>query len=363
MAATLVSSLMTIKDAFHSKKSDERTLDKILRACYIAAMRLSLSYVIVLTASCLLSSACLRKEQPTGFRIAVIPQKTSSAYWQAVRGGAIKAERELEAAGLDVDILWRGPTNRHDVIYQAQLLSTFVSNRVSGIVLAPSDPDSLVAPVSEAMAAEIPVMIIDEPIHTENYVGLLSTGQEQAGQLAAKHVAKLIKGEGTVAIIGSDSPSTNEQARNRAARKALESKVAIVTLSGKNETAESVQEKLVAGEVDAVFCLTSKTTQETLETLRHASLSAGRVKVVGWDVTTSAEDDLTTGDLQALIVQDPLQMGYLAVLGVVGHLSGNSLDKEVDTGAFLITKESLPNKRIQELLKPPIEELLKSVPR
>ena len=108
---------------------------------------------------------------------------------------------------------------------------------------------------------------------------------------------------------------------------------------------------------------TTEITEETLVTLRQAGQGGGRVKVVGWDVTETAEEDLTTGDLQALIVQDPLQMGYLAVLGIVGHLSGNTLDREVDTGAFLVTKASLLNRRIQELLKPPVEELLKGVPR
>ena len=363
MAATLVSSLKSIKDAFHSQKSDERILDRFRRACYIAAMRLRLPNVIFLIACCLLNSACLRKERPVGFRIAVIPQKTSTAYWRAVHGGAIKAERELEAAGVDVDIHWRGPTSRHDATYQGQLLSNFVSNRISGIVLAPSDPDKLAATVSEAMGAEIPVLIMDAPINTEDYVSLVKTGQEKAGQLAAKQLTRLINGKGTVALLGSDSPSVNEQARYQGAMTALKDIEGIVTVPGKNETPKDVRKRLAAGEIDAVFCLTTEITEETLVTLRQSGKSGGRVKVVGWDVTETAEEDLTTGDLQALIVQDPLQMGYLAVLGVVGHLSGNELDKEVDTGAFLVTKESLLNRRIQELLKPPLEELLKGVPR
>ena len=361
MAATLVSSLKSIKDAFHSQKSDERALDRFLRACYIPAMRLSLPKVICLTATCLLSTGCLRKEQPVGFRIAVIPQKTSTGFWRAVHGGAIKAERELEAAGFDVDIHWRGPTNRHDAIYQGQLLSNFVSNRISGIVLAPSDPDLLVNSVSEAMGAEIPVMIIDAPINTEEFVGSVRTGQDKAGQLAGNHLAKLIKEKGTVAIIGSESSSANEQAREQGALKTLDALESVVTLPAKNETAEDVQRKLVAGEIDAVFCLTPEITDETLVILRQAALSGGRVKVVGWDLTDSAVDDLATGDLQALVVQDPLQMGYLAVLGVVGYLSGKPLDKEVDTGAFLVTRESMLNVRIKELLNPPVEELLKTV--
>src|ERR1700722_19063179 len=81
------------------------------------------------------------------FQIAVIPKGTTHEYWKSINAGAVKAQRELKAAGTDVAIIWKGPLLEDDREQQIQVVENFVGRGVSAIVLAPLDSKALVAPV------------------------------------------------------------------------------------------------------------------------------------------------------------------------------------------------------------------------
>jgi ribose transport system substrate-binding protein len=63
--------------------------------------------------------------------------------------------------------------------------------------------------------------------------------------------------------------------------------------------------------------------------------------------------------VQGLVVQDPVKMGYLGVMTVVQHLNGGKVEKRIDTGVTLVTKENMAQPEVAELLAPPIKKYLK----
>ena len=68
---------------------------------------------------------------------------------------------------------------------------------------------------------------------------------------------------------------------------------------------------------------------------------------------------MKNGDVQALVVQNPLLMGYLGVVTAVKHLRGEKVEKRIDTGVALVTPENMEKPEIKELLAPPIDKYLK----
>jgi ribose transport system substrate-binding protein len=117
-------------------------------------MKLSL-----LTALAALAAAPLAAAE--AYKIAVIPKGTTHEFWNAIHAGARKAERELKAEGVNLQVIWKGPLREDDREQQIQVVENFVAQRVSGIVLAPLDRKGLVAPVETAVRGKIPVIIID----------------------------------------------------------------------------------------------------------------------------------------------------------------------------------------------------------
>ena len=93
--------------------------------------------------------------------------------------------------------------------------------------------------------------------------------------------------------------------------------------------------------------------------MRDIGKGGGKVKMVGFDSGTQSVIDLKNGDIQGLVVQDPVRMGYLGVITLYKHLQGEKVDKRIDTGAKLVTAENMEQPEIKELLHPPLDKYLK----
>ena len=81
--------------------------------------------------------------------------------------------------------------------------------------------------------------------------------------------------------------------------------------------------------------------------------------MVGFDAGSKSVLDMSDGDVQALVVQNPMLMGYLSVLTMVQHLQGKPVENRIDTGVVLITPEDMQKPEVKDLLHPPLEQYLK----
>src|SRR5262249_3670745 len=116
-------------------------------------------------------------------KIAVVPKGTTHDFWKSIHAGAIKAQREVGG----VEITFRGPENEADREQQVALVQNLITAKYDAIVLAPLDNQALVAPVRQAKAAKIPVVIIDSGLASpvgEDYISFVATDNERGGQLA-----------------------------------------------------------------------------------------------------------------------------------------------------------------------------------
>jgi ribose transport system substrate-binding protein len=92
--------------------------------------------------------------------------------------------------------------------------------------------------------------------------------------------------------------------------------------------------------------------------LREIGRAGGKVKMVGFDAGSQSVIDLQKGDVQGLVVQNPMRMGYLGVMTAVRRLEGKPVEKRIDTGVLLITPENMGAPEVQELLHPPFDKYL-----
>jgi ribose transport system substrate-binding protein len=87
-----------------------------------------------------------------------------------------------------------------------------------------------------------------------------------------------------------------------------------------------------------------------LDDLRKSGVTVN-TKFVGFDFTPRLVESLQQGKIDALVVQNPRKMGYLAVKTLVKHLRGEEVEKFIDTGVELATKERLEtDKALRELV-------------
>lgn len=294
------------------------------------------------------------------YRIAVVPMGTTHQYWKLIHAGAQKAEAEFQDAGVDVKIIWKGPLREDDRDQQVQVVENFMTRRVSGIVLAPLDNRALAAPVEQAVRAGIPVVIVDSPLKSDAPISTIATNNYKGGRLAGKRLGELLDGKGNVILLRVQVGSASSEAREQGFLDEIaENFPKIVVLSSnqhggatRNTALAASQNLLVRfrSQVDGIFCPNSSTTAGMMVALSDAGLGQGKVKLVGFANSRTFIDSLRSGELQGLVLQNPVKMGYLGVKSIVQVLRGETVPKHVDTGVALATLDNLDNPAILELV-------------
>ena len=305
----------------------------------------------------------------TSYTIAVIPKGTTHEFWKSIHAGAVKAERELNEKGVKTEIIWKGPLKEDDRDQQIQVVENFMSLRVSGIVLAPLDSQALVKPVENAIQAKVPVVIFDSGLKSDQYVSFVATDNYKGGQLAGEHLGKLLSGKGNIILLRYAVGSASTEAREAGFLDTLKTKFPDIKLLSTDQrsgptrdTAYQASQNLLnrfGNEVDGIFCPCEPPTIAMTKALRELGKGGGKVKMVGFDSGSQSVADLKNGDVQGLVVQNPVLMGYLGVMTLVKYLQGERVEKRIDTGVVLATPENMELPGIKELLHPPIDQYVK----
>lgn len=306
-------------------------------------------------------------EESGKLTIAVIPKGTSHVFWQSIHAGAAKAGKELGA-----DVIWRGPLREDDRASQVSEVEGFVTRGVSGIVLAPLDEVALVAPVSDAARNKIPVVIIDSALKGGEYVSFVATDNHQGGRMAGDALAGLLPQGGKIVMLryAEGSASTTEREEGFleaiAAHKNLEvlsaNQYGGADVEGAYKKSEAMLHRFKAPDgklsVDGIFCPNESTTLAMLRVLEDSGW-AGATKFVGFDASDTLVKGLADGHIHGLIVQDPVKMGYLGVKTLVAHIKGQPVEKRIDTGVQLVTRDRMSDPAVNELLHPDLARWLK----
>ena len=303
------------------------------------------------------------------YQIAVIPKGTTHEYWKAVQAGAVKAERELNAAGVPVHVIWKGPLKEDDREQQIQVVENFIGRRVSAIVISPLDSNALVAPLAVAVQGRIPVVTIDSGLNSPLVSCYVATDNREGGRVAARTLAGLVGPQGRVLMLRNAVGSANTEEREEGFLETMRKEFPGIRLVSTDQhggvtrdnayrTGQNLLNRF-GRELDGVFACNQPTTAGLLLALRDAGLTGGKVKFVGFDTGVVELAALKAGDVSALMVQDPFGMGYLGVKNAVAVLRGEPVKHVIDTGVTVVTRENLDEPAVRALVNPPLDDYLK----
>jgi ribose transport system substrate-binding protein len=304
---------------------------------------------------------------PDRLTIAVIPKGTSHAFWQSIHAGARRAGSEL-----GVDIAWRGPLREDERESQIAEVENAVSRGVSGIVLAPLDEAALAAPVAAATRSGIPVVIIDSGLKSDQYVSFVATDNEAGGRLGGEQLAKALGGKGKVVLLRYAEGSESTIRREEGFLEAMKANPGIQVVSQNQYGGADIEGAYKKGEtllsrfknpdgtlrIDGIFCPNESTTFAMMRVLQDNGW-AGKVRFVGFDASDNLVKGLRDGHIDGLVVQDPMRMGYLGVKTIVSHIKGEKVERRIDTGVRVVTRESMDQPEMKELLSPDLSKWLK----
>lgn len=299
--------------------------------------------------------------------IAVIPKGTTHEFWKSVHAGAVKAADEF-----GVEIVWKGPLREDDRLSQIDVVEDMINRNVAGIVLAPLDNSALKTPVANATRSGIPVVIFDSALDSNDFISFVATDNYTAGKKAGAHLGQLLKGQGKVIMLRYAEGSASTMERERGFLDGIKNFSGIQVASSNQyggattETAYKVSENMLASfkradggmDIDGIFACNESTTFGMLRALQDGGL-AGKVRFVGFDSSEKLITAVANKQIDALILQDPMNMGYMGVKTLAVHLKGQSVEKLIDTGSTVVTLDNMNDPNVQSILKPDLDQWLK----
>jgi ribose transport system substrate-binding protein len=230
-------------------------------------------------------------------------------------------------------------------------------------VVAPVDKTALTTSMENAKK-KMPVVVFDSGSDFKDYNAFVATDNYKGGQLAGEQMVKLIANMKTVELAmvryqaGSASTLDREKGFLDVVKKARpDIKLYEDQFAGStgDEASKLMSNMLQAHpEINAVYGSNESTTRGALGALEQAK-KLGQIKFVGFDSSAELVDALDKGTIQALVLQDPVQMGYLSVKAAVAAIRGQSVAKEQPIAPVLVTQENKDKPEMQKLLRPTLE--------
>jgi ribose transport system substrate-binding protein len=294
-----------------------------------------------------------------GKRIVFIPKGRAHVFWQSVHAGAIAAMREDKG----YTVIWNGPASETDYEGQIKIMDAAINQHVDAICLAPIDKKILVTLVERAAAASIPVIIFDSSVDTETFTAQVATDNYRGGQLAAKRMGEILKGQGKIAEVAVQPGSASTMAREQGFEEHIASDFPGIKLADKQygmaDFAQSlkVAENMLtaAPDLSGMFASNESSTVGAVRALKDKK----GVKLVGFDSSPQLLEALKSGVIDSLIAQDPFQMGYKSMKAAMEKIRGGTPVRIQNIEPTLVTRENMDTPEIQAKINPNLDQYLK----
>jgi len=275
-------------------------------------------------------------------------------FWQVLGQGVYSAGKEF---GEQVQTV--GAIAEADIEGQIALLEKAIEERPKAIVLAASDYNLTVPIAKKIRDAGIPLITVDSGLNGGISKSFIATDNDKAGRQAGEAMAQGMAKDARIAVISVVKGSRTSMERESGVRGKLEEEgmTGVIRQTYYSDASEEksyaiVKELLgVYPDLRGIVCLNEPTTVGAAKAVKELT-EPGEVKMVGFDSSTEEIAFLEEGVIQAVVVQKPFNMGYLAVRAAIDVVRGKRVEPLIDTGSELITKDNMYTKENQKLLFP-----------
>ena len=284
--------------------------------------------------------------------VALVAKSTTSAFWRSVFAGANAAGTEY-----NLDVTVDGPDNEEDYETQNEMIAEAVESGARVIVFSAVDYEANAAAIDAAAAKGVQIVVIDSDVDSEAVSCRISTDNYEAGQMMGQAILESGLEELRIGLVNFDKNSANGQQRERGLRDMLEDvpgarivdavNVLSTTEDAKEGTRQMLQEH---PDINVIATFNEWTSLGVGYAIEELGLGE-ETYVVAFASNVVSVGMLETGEVDALIVQNPFAMGYLGVECAYNLINGLDVEESVvDTATTVITRENMFDEESQKVL-------------
>ena len=211
--------------------------------------------------------------------------------------------------------------------------------------------------IGQAAQRGIKIVVIDSDVNSSMVSCRIGTNNLQAGVKAAEAALAVGEDELYIGIVNYDVNSANGQQRELGFRQTVEQDprvkdiTTINVLSTTEDARAGAKEMLLSdSRINVVVTFNEWTSLGVGWAIRDLD-RGDRTQVVAFDSNVVSVGMLETGEVDALIVQNPYAMGYLGVETAANLINGQTGGPSViDTATTIVTRENMYERESQKIL-------------
>ena len=295
---------------------------------------------------------CGQEAETQKTRVAMIVKSTESAFWKSVFAGAGAAATEY-----NINVSFDGPAAEEDYETQNEMVRRAMDDGVDVIIFSAVDYNANAEIIDQAAQRGIKIIVIDSDVNSSQVSCRIGTNNLQAGIKAAEAALATDDEELYIGIVNYDVISANGQQRELGFRQTVEQDprvkniTTINVLSTTEDARAGAKEMLLSdSRINVVVTFNEWTSLGVGWAIRDLN-RADRIQVVAFDSNVVSVGMLETGEVDALIVQNPYAMGYLGVETAANLMNGQTGGPSVvDTATTIVTRENMYEPESQKIL-------------
>lgn len=308
----------------------------------------------LVAATALVASAC-GDDDGAGdgeqFDIVLIQGVAGDEFYITMDCGARAAAEEL---GVNYSV--QGP-NEFDPTEQIPIVEAVTAQRPDAILIAPTERTALAGPLQAAQDAGITVVLVDTIVDDPNIgISRIATDNVEGGRVAGQALVELIGGEGTVFVNTTQPGVSTVEERVQGFEEVIEGEPGIEYLGAEfnNDDATRAAEitsAVLAGNPDlaGIFATNLFSAEGAATALREAGAQE-QVQLVGFDASPGQVGQLEEGLVQALVAQNPREIGVQGVQTAVASLRGEEFEAQITTPLTVVTQDNLDDPAVRDTL-------------
>ena len=291
------------------------------------------------------------RRHPEGWRrygcsVDVILKTTASEYWSYVKAGAEAYSKDNP----DVKVEVKGATSETAYDEQQNMIETDLnSGAYDAFVIAPLQADLVKTLIADQTA---PIVAVDTNIDAPEVLSFVGTGNEDAAAEGGKAAVEAAKAAGwdkvqAIAISGVQGDGTAtarltgyEKGVTEAGGEFLKDEIQYADAVA--DKAATSMEAIMQNHPEGVAIIVCNNDDMAMAAARAAKGNAAYAKTifVGFDGIQSACNAILAGEETMSVAQEAYDMGYKAVEAAVKSVNGETLEKFIDSGCSVVTKDN-----------------------
>lgn len=316
--------------------------------------------IMIIAAGALLFTIGSYRKSHTDKKISVIfiskRLNEENDFWSSILEGL-----HMAASDYGVSLTVVGPEFETDYELQNKMIEDAIALKPDAIALVPSSYTMTVSYAEKIMEAGIKLVLLDSVMEKEIGLCVVATDNYEGGYKMGNYMKQYADETSVIGIVSHIPGASTAIEREQGVRAGLgdyEKQIADVVFCDSDydmayeKTVQMLEEY---PDMNIIIGLNEDSSVGAARAVKDLGLS-GQIHMMGFDSSMEQIQLLEEGIFAAIVVQKPLNMGYLGIKMAHQAVMNKTIPGKVDSGSVLITKDTIYTKENEKLLFPFREE-------